>query len=125
MEKLTAEDKKELEAIALDSVCKGEVGLILMAGGQGTRLGCSFPKGQYDIELLSHKPLFHLQADRIRRVEEMAFQKFGKSMIWRWDVTNRVHGSLVCNDQSNDSQRYACLYPLLVVLNKIQWRLPS
>lgn len=81
MEKLTAEEKKDLEAIALDSVCKGEVGLILMAGGQGTRLGCSFPKGQYDIELLSHKPLFNLQADRIRRVEEMAFQKFGKSMM--------------------------------------------
>lgn len=81
VEKLTDEEKKELEGIALSAICNGEVGIMLMAGGQGTRLGCSFPKGQYDIDLLSHKSLFQLQAERIRRIEEMAFEKCGKRII--------------------------------------------
>ena len=78
---MTDEEKKELEEIAFSALGNGEVGIMLMAGGQGTRLGCSFPKGQYDIDLLSHKSLFQLQAERIRRIEEMAFEKCGKSII--------------------------------------------
>ena len=66
----------------MDAVCNGEVGLILMAGGQGTRLGYNYPKGQYDIGLLSHKPLFQLQAERIRRIEEMAYVRSGKSKVF-------------------------------------------
>lgn len=110
VESLSDEEKKELETIALEAVCKGEVGLILMAGGQGTRLGCSYPKGQYDIGLLSHKSLFQLQAERIRRIQEMAFQAFGKRIFAIPFIRVRMSRTLVCYDQSNDSCRYACLY---------------
>ena len=77
---MTAEEKEQCDAITLDAIAKGEVGLLLMAGGQGTRLGCSGPKGEYDIGLLSHKPLFRLEADRILRMEERASLKSGMSM---------------------------------------------
>ncbi len=43
----------------------GRVGMVLVAGGQGTRLGFPGPKGTFPIGPVTHRTLFQYHADRI------------------------------------------------------------
>ena len=76
-----ARDIDEWYNTGLDLVAKGQVAVVLMAGGQGTRLGSPAPKGCFNIGLPSEKSLFQIQAERIWKVQQLAEKKSGKKNV--------------------------------------------
>src|SRR5262245_39841178 len=58
-------DPREPQRLGQESLRRGEVAVILVAGGQGTRLGFDHPKGMFPIGPVSNKPLFQIHAEKV------------------------------------------------------------
>jgi UDP-N-acetylglucosamine/UDP-N-acetylgalactosamine diphosphorylase len=61
-------DPTAARAAAEQHLRDGKVGAVLVAGGQGTRLGFPHPKGMYEIGPVSRRSLFQMHVEQLRAV---------------------------------------------------------
>ena len=77
--KLSEEQKEEFHRLGEVVLEKGEYAVVTMAGGQGTRLGHSGPKGTFKLDVYGKgKYLFEILAENLKE----ANQKHGKVIPW-------------------------------------------
>lgn len=69
-ENLSKEELDKYTKIGEEAIRQGKLAVVTMAGGQGTRLGHSGPKGTYDIGLASHKSIFEILCDNFKEAKE-------------------------------------------------------
>ena len=68
--------KRLFEEVGLGVLREGKVGAVLLAGGQGTRLGYWGPKGTFDMGLTRSLSIFGLQFENIKSVAAKAGRHF-------------------------------------------------
>lgn len=76
--KLSEQEYDKYLKLGEDEIKKGKYSVVIMAGGQGTRLGHSGPKGTFDIGLDSHKSIFEILADNLKEENK----KYNVSIPW-------------------------------------------
>lgn len=92
------QEKKRLYAMGVEAISCGKLAALTMAGGQGTRLGHTGPKGTYDIGLPSHKSLFEIQCDSLKKVSAEA----GRAVAWYIMTSHINHAETVAFFEKNE-----------------------
>lgn len=76
--KLSKEEYSEYKEIGEKIIKEGKLAVVTMAGGQGTRLGHSGPKGTFDLGLDTHKSIFEILTDTLAE----ARKKYDVDIPW-------------------------------------------
>ena len=110
------EKYKYYENIGKKAIREGKLAAVTMAGGQGTRLGHSGPKGTYDIGLASHKSIFEILCDNLKQAKE----KYHVDIPWYLMTSDENNADTIAFFEKN--QYFG--YPKSAVQFFIQGKLP-
>jgi len=91
-------DADEAWAAGETALRAGRVGLFLVAGGQGTRLGFEGPKGSYPIGPISGKSLFQYHAEKILNLQ----RRYGCTLPWYIMVSDTNGPATIAFFESHD-----------------------
>jgi UDP-N-acetylglucosamine/UDP-N-acetylgalactosamine diphosphorylase len=58
-------DTRQARQAGSEALARGEVAVLVVAGGEGSRLGFDHPKGMFPIGPVSRKTLFHFHAEKV------------------------------------------------------------
>ncbi|KAI5594306.1 hypothetical protein BDE02_03G065000 [Populus trichocarpa] len=102
VEDRTIEERERWWKMGLKAISDGKLAVVLLSGGQGTRLGSSDPKGCFNIALPSGKSLFQLQAERILCVQRLAAQASSEGS----GSSVSIHWYIMTSPFTHDSTRF-------------------
>lgn len=82
-----------------DALNRGEVAVLLVAGGQGSRLGFEKPKGMFPIGPVTDKSLFQIHAEKVLALS----RKYGKPIPFLIMTSSATHDETVAFFKQNRS----------------------
>ena len=88
---ISKETLKKYEELGIEAIKEGKLAAVTMAGGQGTRLGHSGPKGTYNLGLKSNKSIFEILTDTLKAAKE----KYGVYCNWYIMTSNENNDATV------------------------------
>ena len=95
----SADEKREIQALGRNIISNGEYAVITMAGGQGTRLGHSGPKGTFKLALnTGDKYIFQIFIENL----QAAYEKYGVYINWYVMTSVANHEETVAFFESNN-----------------------
>ena len=88
--KLSKEEKEKYDKLGEDVLKQGQYAVVTMAGGQGTRLGHTGPKGTFKLDVYGKgKYLFEILAENLKE----ANKKYGATIPW-YIMTSRENNQM-------------------------------
>jgi UDP-N-acetylglucosamine/UDP-N-acetylgalactosamine diphosphorylase len=81
----------ELKKLAGDAYRAGQVAILVVAGGQGSRLGFAHPKGMFPVGPVSNKSLFQIHAEKVLALR----RRYGKPIPYLVMTSPATHDETV------------------------------